>query len=217
MALWFHSFTGIARAKNMSDTQPLESVIHKAAEETDEEKVSIGDLMELYGARSFGPVFILLGLLAVLPPLGAIPGLPAAVGVVILLFTAQMIMGRTHIWLPGFIRDLSLKRDKIKTAEEKSEGVLAFIDNMITERLAWAMGGIATYIAAILVSVMALMMIPLELVPFAVAIPGAAIVMVGMALLARDGALMLIAYALSAVGLGILIWFSPVANWLGLQ
>ena len=92
----------------MADTQPLEHVMEKAADEAEGQDVSIGDLMELYGTRSFGPIFVLLGLVVVVPPIGAIPGLPAAVGVVLLLFSVQMLFGRSHIWLPGFIENLSV-------------------------------------------------------------------------------------------------------------
>lgn len=200
----------------MADTQPLEHVMGKAAEEADNGKVSIGDLMDLYGTRSFGPIFVLLGLVAILPPMGAIPGVPAAVGVVILLFSVQMLFGRKHIWLPGFIRDLSIKGNKVTKAEKKAKPTLSFIDKMITERLSFLTSGPAEYGAAIMVSLMALVMIPLELVPFAVAAPGAAITMVGVALLAKDGALMLLAYLLSGVALTVLVLFSPLGNLIGL-
>ncbi len=200
----------------MADTHPLENVMKKAAEDSEGEKVSVRDLLELYSHRSFGPIFILLGLVVVLPPLGAVPGLPAVVGVVILLFSLQMVFGRNHIWLPDFVESMSIEKDKIETAHEKSKGALSFIDKMVTERIEWAAGNYAKYAAAILVSFMALLLIPLELVPFAVALPGVAIVMVGVALLARDGLLMLIAYALSAIALVILILGSPIKNWIGL-
>lgn len=199
----------------MSEEQPLENVLETAVEKADGGEISVGDLLEEYGARSFGPVFLILGLLTILPPLGGIPGLPAAVGVIILLFSLQMVFGRSHIWLPGFVRDLSIKGEKIEKAEDKSEGTRKFIDRMITERLSWATSGPAHYAAAVLVSLMALIMIPLELVPFAVAVPGAAICMVGMALLARDGVLMLLAFALSAIALGVLISFSPLGSMFG--
>lgn len=200
----------------MADTQPLEHVMEKAADEAEQGKVSIGDLMELYGSRSFGPIFVLLGLVVVLPPMGAIPGLPAAIGVVILLFSAQMVFGMDHIWLPGFIKNLSIDGSKVKKAEDKAEPTLKFIDKMITERLSFLTSGPAEYGAAVMVSVMALIMIPLELVPFAVAAPGAAITMVGVALLAKDGALMLLAYALSAVALTVLVLFSPLKSLIGM-
>ena len=46
--------------------------------------------------------------------------------------------------------------------------------------------------------------------------PGAAISLVGLALLARDGALMIAAYILSAVAIFILLRYSPLASMLGL-
>tara|TARA_B100000678_G_scaffold288313_1_gene296533 strand:+ start:11827 stop:12429 length:603 start_codon:yes stop_codon:yes gene_type:complete len=200
----------------MADEQPLEHVMEKAADEAEGKEVSVGDMMELYGTRSFGPIFVILGLLVVVPPIGAIPGLPAVVGLVILLFSVQMLFGKSHIWLPGFIRDLSIDGDKVKKAEDKAEPTLKSIDKLITERLSFLTSGPAEYVAAVLVSFMALVLIPLELVPFAVAAPGAAITMVGVALLAKDGALMLIAYTLSAVAIAVLVMFSPLKSMLGL-
>jgi len=200
----------------MADEQPLEHVMEKAADEAEGKEVSVSDMMELYGTRSFGPIFVILGLLVVVPPIGAIPGLPAVVGLVILLFSVQMLFGKSHIWLPGFIRDLSIEGDKVKKAEDKVEPTLESIDKLITERLSFLTSGPAEYVAAVLVSFMALVLIPLELVPFAVAAPGAAITMVGVALLAKDGALMLIAYTLSAVAIAVLVMFSPLKSMLGL-
>jgi len=61
----------------------------------------------------------------------------------------------------------------------------------------------------VLVSLMALALIPLELVPFAVAIPGWAISMIGLALMARDGAVMLAAFAVAATAIFVLIAYGP--------
>ncbi|HAQ36731.1 MAG: hypothetical protein CMF74_11220 [Maricaulis sp.] len=200
----------------MDRDHPLEDVLNKAADAAEGEKVHISDLLDLYGDRSFGPILLLLGLLAVIPPMGAIPGVPAAVGAVIILFSVQMVFGRKHIWLPGFIADRSISKDKIRKAHDKTKGVLGFIDGLVTERLSWATGGPARYGAAVLATLLALALIPLELVPFAVAIPGVAISMIGLALVARDGALMLVAYALSAIAGFVIVKYSPLAGMVGL-
>lgn len=200
----------------MDREHPLEDVLDKAADAAEGDQVKIADILDLYGDRSFGPILLLLGLIAVIPPMGAIPGVPAAVGVVIILFSVQMLLGRKHVWLPGFIADRSIKKDKIRKAHEKSESVLSAIDHMVTERLEWATGGTARYVAAVLVTLLSLALIPLELVPFAVAIPGVAISVIGLALMARDGALMLLAYTLCAVAGFVLVKFSPLAGMIGL-
>lgn len=199
----------------MANSTPLEDIIETALKDTDGGKVSLRDVIELYSHRSFGAVFTILGLVCVIPPIGAIPGLPAAAGVVIVLFSVQMLIGRNHIWLPGPLGSLSISKDKLQKGEDRAAPVLSFIDGMITDRLTWATGGVAKYLAAILVTLMALALIPLELVPFAVAAPGAAISLVGVALLARDGALMILAYLISAAAIWVLIQYSPLLSWLG--
>jgi len=199
-----------------SRDKPLESVLDTAIEDCDENKVTVGDLLDSFGDRSFGPVIMLLGLLVTVPPLGGIPGLPIVVGAVILLFSLQIVFGARHIWMPGFVQSRGLECSKLEDARDRVRPWLRRIDRMITMRLTWATGKIATYCAAIAVSALSLLMIPLELVPFAVAAPGVAVVLFGLALVARDGALMLAGFAGTAAAFSIAVFLVPwdtVAGW----
>lgn len=193
----------------MADPKPLEHIMEQAADEAEGTKISVGDLMDIYGSRSFGPIFVITGLIVVVPPLGAIPVLPAIVGAVILLFSVQMLLGRSYIWLPGFLKDMCLEGDKVVKAKEKADPTLETLDNMVAERWAWLTNGPGEYVAAVLVSILALLLIPLELVPFAVGVPGAAITMIGVALMASDGLLMMLAYVLAATALTLVVIFVP--------
>ena len=200
-----------------SRNQPLERVLETAIEDCDQDKVTIGALLDMFGDRSFGPVIILLGLLVTVPPLGGIPGLPIAVGAIILLFSLQIVLGARHIWMPQFVQKQGIECSKLENARGRVKPWLQRIDRMITERLTWATGKIATYGAALAVSLLSLLMIPLELVPFAVAAPGMAIVLFGLALVARDGALMLAGFAGTAAALSLAVFLVPwgtVAGWL---
>ena len=123
-----------------SQSDPLENVLETAIEEGGEGTISVGDLLNMFGHRSFGPIITLLGLLVVLPPLGGIPGLPAVIGVIILLFSIQILFGADHIWMPSFVEKRSIETSKLKEAEDKVKPWLERIDRMITERLAWATG-----------------------------------------------------------------------------
>lgn len=196
------------------NSHPLEMVLQKTIEDSEGKDVTLRDILRIFGSRSFGPVFTILGLFAGLPPMGAIPGIPAAVGVVILLFSLQVVFGRSHIWTPSFIGELSVERSKLKKAYDKAGTVLRMVDGLVTERLTWATGGAMDYVAAIVVSVLALSLIPLEVVPFAVGIPAAAITLIGLAVLARDGLLMLIALSLTLVSFYVMITMTPVTDWL---
>jgi hypothetical protein len=88
----------------MTQHHPLEDILERATDETDAESVSLGDLLELFEDRSFGPVFTVLGLLVVLPPLGAIPGLPMVIGMVVALFAFQMMLASGHPQSTGVYR-----------------------------------------------------------------------------------------------------------------
>ena len=187
-----------------SRSDPLENVLDTAIEKSEgQDKVTIGEVLEMFGDRSFGPVMVMMGLLTVIPPLGAIPGLPVVVGLVIILFAVQILAGMTHIWLPGFVSDMSIEREKLKAASEKAKPWLSRIDRLVTERLSWATTKPAVYISAVCVCFLSLLMIPLEPVPFAVAAPGAAIVFFGLAIVSRDGVLMLSAFAATAASLAL--------------
>lgn len=188
---------------------PLESVLRSAIEDVDGDKVTVDDILHLFGDRSFGPVVALLGLLVVLPPIGAIPVLPALVGFVIILFSAQIVMGRTHIWVPSFIAKRSISKEKLEQASKRARPWLRRIDNLISERLDFMTDRWSIYVAAIVVTLLSLTMIPLELIPFAVAAPGAAIMLFGIAFVARDGVLMLMGYAMAATAIGLTVFAVP--------
>ena len=168
------------RSIEMSDTRPLEDILETAAHEMDGRDGSVSDLLDIYDDRAFGPIS-LLGLLVVLPPLGAIPGLPMVVGVMIILFSAQLLLGRNHPWVPRFIERLSVSGQKISTARKKSGKALAQIDNLIEQRIAWAISPVFRRVAAAIVLLLGALMIPMEMVPFAVALPGGGVTMIGIA------------------------------------
>ena len=152
----------------------------------------MGALLDAWGDRSYGPLFILLGFFAG-TPLAVVPGAAAVVGVVIALLALQMTLGMQHPWLPGFILKRSVSEENLIKTRDKLEGALRFIDHLITERWAWASGEAMRRAAAIFVAVLGLTMIPFDAVPFAVAVPAWTVVLFGVAITARDGVVMALA------------------------
>lgn len=192
-----------------SRDDPLENVLERAIEEIDGDEVTFGGVLDLFGDRSFGPIVALLGLLVVVPPIGAVPGLPMIVGVLIILFCLQIVFGAKRIWVPGFIEKRSISKDKLKEADKKAKPWLRRIDRMISERITMLTGSASVYAASIIVIFLSLLLIPLELVPFAVAAPGVAITLFGIAFVARDGVLMLLGYIIAAITTAFTIAFVP--------
>jgi len=169
-----------------------------------EDKVTLGKVVEAMGSRSHGP-FLVIPALIDISPVGGIPGLPTVLGAIIILIAVQILIGRKHLWLPGFIERRGISPERTCKATAKLRGVARVTDRWFHGRLPKLTQGPFIRIAAICCIVMALTVPPLELFPFATTAPMAAIAAFGLALLVRDGALMIVATTLSAgaVALGV--------------
>ncbi len=164
----------------------------------DEGKVDVKSLLESFQARSFGPVLVLLGVLS-MSPLGAVPGIPVVFAGMVILWSGQILIGRSHPWTPEFLHSIEISEDQVCKFRDKAEPVTEFVDNWVKPRLKWAVGDVSEHLIAALSIALALLMIPLELVPFAVAIPAGALVLLGLALMAKDGILTLISIILGSI------------------
>jgi len=176
--------------------------LHAVGEEHD--RVSIGDMVEAFGNRSYGP-FLLVPALIEETPIGSIPGVPTAIAAVIALFAIQMLWGRKQMWLPAFVKRRAVDAEKVEKASAKLRGVAAFMDRWFHGRLEVLTRGAAVRVAAAACILLACTVPPLEVLPWASSLPMLAIASFGLALLVRDGALMIAATILSlaAVGFGI--------------
>jgi hypothetical protein len=172
-----------------------------------EGKVSVRTLLDSFGARSYGP-FLLIPALIELSPIGGIPGVPTIIAFMVLTTAAQMLVGRKHIWVPAFIEKRCVDGSKIEAVDTKVRPVARWLDRHTKERLRLLTRTPAVKAAAVCIMLLCLTVPPLELIPFGSSIPMAAIAMFGLALLVRDGLLMLfgfIAVVAAAVGIVLLV------------
>ena len=166
------------------------------------DKVAIGDIVEAVGKRSFGP-FLLLPALIDISPVGAVPGLPTLLGLMIAIIAFQLLIGRDHMWLPGFIANRSRESEDVKKAADKLSGLAERLDRWFHGRMVRLTSKPFQRVAAALILVLTLTVPPLELLPMATTVPMAAIAAFGLALLVHDGLLMLVAGGMSIAALGL--------------
>lgn len=170
-------------------------------------QVSLGEVTEALGNRSHGP-FLLVPALIEISPVGGIPGVPTVLALIIVLLAVQLLIGREHMWLPGFLARRSVSSDKTRKAAAKLRPVARVMDRWFHGRLPKLTQGPFVRVAAGLCILLALTVPPLELLPFASSAPMLAIAAFGLALLVRDGLLMIVATVLAgaavAIGLGML-------------
>lgn len=158
----------------------------------DEDQVSMAQVVESVGDRSFGPLLLIMGL-TLFSPLSGVPGMAIFAGLFVLLIALQMLVGRKHFWLPGFILNRSVPQSKLTKALDWLRPTARRIDRMIKPRLNFMLHPSSTYLIAGLCVVVGAGLPFLELVPFSSSIVGLALAILGLALVARDGLLVLIA------------------------
>lgn len=184
----------------------LEGVLDelKEANQPGRREVSIGDIRKAIGQRAYGPLLLVPGLIA-LTPLGGIPTVPTILAVIVLLIAGQMLIGRRRIWLPQVLLRRSVKRERLDKSLKKARPVARFVDRFLKPRLTSLTTGAFAYVIAACCVALALIMPPLEIVPFAVMAPAAAIAAFGLALTSHDGALAVLAFFFSGVAFYFLV------------
>lgn len=167
-------------------------------------RVSVGDLMDMLGERSFGPLLLVPSLIAV-SPVGAIPGLPAITSVVIVLIAGQILLGQEHFWIPGWLARRSIEAKALARGLEKFRPVARFIDHLLRPRMAWLTRGPLFFAIALLCLLIGLVTPILELVPLGGIPPNAAVVAFSLAITARDGLWALLAFAFTGASIAWLV------------
>jgi hypothetical protein len=189
----------------------LEEVVDQLEEkaEAEDDTVTVREALDAFEGRTFGPLLVLPALVALTPPVGMIPTVPTIMGVIVVLIAGQYLVGRTHPWVPDFIGERSVDREKVLKAVDKSRPWAKWVDGFVGKRLQVLVEGPMEYVIAGLCVLLALTLPPAELLPGIAAVPAAAILFLGLAVTSRDGLVGLIGMIVTAVGVGYLLYNLP--------
>ena len=165
------------------------------------ETVTCRAILDQIGQRSFGAV-LLLPALVVVSPLSGIIGLPSTAAAIILMICVQMLLGRKEAWVPRAVTSRSMSCRRVQKALGFLRPMARFTDRLLRPRLRILTEGAGTRCVAFACILLAVMMPPLELVPFATSLLAAVITLFGLALVANDGLMAVLGYALTLAALG---------------
>ncbi|MCG6117157.1 MAG: exopolysaccharide biosynthesis protein [Aquimonas sp.] len=182
----------------------------------DSAPLDVAGLLDAFGRRAFGALL----LLAVMPAFIPLPfGVGAISGPLVSLVGLQMLLGMRRPWLPARVRAHVLDREKLASFTRRAGGVLRWIERLCRPRL----NGLATHPVAmafcgaqlVLLGVLLALPIPLTNYPF-----GLLLVLYALALIERDGALLLIAWVIGIATIGASVLLSTevielLGAWLG--
>lgn len=188
------------------DPRNLEQLLnHIARVSANQERVSIGTVVNSVGQRSFAPLLLVIGAILT-SPLSGIPGLPTTMAIFVLLVAVQLLVGRDHFWLPQWLLNRSVPRARLLQAIHWLQRPAQLVDRAVKPRLTFFVRGTGQYTIAAICIVIALGVPLLEIVPFLATLAGVVLTMFGLSLVAYDGALALLAFVLTAVAFGLVLY-----------
>ncbi|MEL6664985.1 MAG: exopolysaccharide biosynthesis protein [Pseudomonadota bacterium] len=178
----------------MTQVRNLRTLLQSLCSETEGDSVSVGDLLNAVGRRSYGPVILLLGFIAI-SPLTIIPGASVLVALITLIFTLQMVFGRPYPWIPKKALDFSFPRKHMVSGVEMADKYVVQIDRFLKPRLGFLTRPPFVNLVALACVGAALVTLPLSFIPFGPVVPSLAILLFGLAITARDGFIIILAGA----------------------
>ncbi len=174
----------------MANQMNLTDVLDGMDDKAEGDKLTLGEVVDSFGSRGFGPLLLAVSLIELLPT-GAIPGVPTFLAIVVVLLASQLLVGRSSPWIPQKLRNKGFSKDKFAKGRDKVRPFTQKVDKAIKPRLEqFTTPFAARWVAGICV-LLAMTMPPLEVIPFASSLPAAAIGLFGIGLSAKDGLLIL--------------------------
>ncbi|MBK9494959.1 MAG: Exopolysaccharide synthesis, ExoD [Alphaproteobacteria bacterium ADurb.BinA280] len=187
-------------------------ILHRLAQDDTSDRVSFDSLLHAFGRRAFGGLLFI----AVLPSFIPAPvGVGAISGPLVSLLGLQMLLLMKEPWLPQTLRKRGMGRDSLGRFEQRFGGGIRRVEKLCQPRLPWlteakpalAFSGIQLLLLGILLA----LPIPFTNYPFGLLLLGYAL-----ALIERDGRLLLITWTL---GIGVLIaslsFAGEAVQWIG--
>ena len=186
------------------DELPLSDVLTEIATH-DQARISVAELMTLFGGRAFGALLFVFGLACLLPwP----PGGTTIFGIPLVVLSPQLIIGARVPWLPAAIKSRTIAVDDLRRGLPKVIPWLQKAEAISRPRLTVLFGPVGERAIGVVCLVLALILIlpiPGGNIP-----PALAVATLSFALIQRDGLIALLGYAMVAASGAVLALFAHI-------
>ncbi len=164
----------------------LDEIADKVDRDDTPDSLTIGEIFDSVGRRSYGPLLLVIGLFAI-SPATIVPGMTWLTAALTLLVAGQMALGMKRVWLPRKALGATVPRDKVHEGLEKARPMARRVDAVLKPRLTFLAKPPFVNLVALFCIAAALITFPLGLIPFAPLAPGLAVVFFGLGMTAHDG------------------------------
>ena len=183
---------------NPSRPLPLSKRLAQIIDETPGERLSFTELAAKLHSRAWGGLLFIFAAINVLP---LPPGTSVFFAIPLMIVSAQMVLGRASPWFPARIDRRGVRKTELERLIAKIHGVEARIERVLKPRLASLTAPTATRVIGAVCFFLALLAaIPIPLFHIA---PAAAILLFGLALIYRDGVVVIVAAVASVLSLAL--------------
>lgn len=162
------------------------------------ENVTVDELIDRLEGRAIGLLLLILALPMCIPN---VPGISTIFGLLLVAPGVQMMLGGRKLWLPRRVRAWSFSREGLQRAIQVANPYLKRIERLIRPRLSFLTQAPFSFLFGFQVLVMAFVLVlP---IPFGNWPPAMTLAMMALALLQRDGILMLLSVPAAALSVGV--------------
>jgi hypothetical protein len=179
--------------------RPLSELVREVSK-TQATNLTLGELVDLFGARALAGLLLILGLICALP---LPPGATTVFGLPLLLLAPQLLFDARAPWLPARVRNRRVRAADLKPGLARVAPWLEKMEALSRPRLRFVVGGAGRRVIGLICTVFAVVLIlP---IPLGNMLPAATVSLFSLALVQRDGVLALAGYLFAAASVGALL------------
>lgn len=186
----------------VKDTQSetASNILNRMYTKNLEDNIKIGVLLKSADSGGFALLNLIFSLIIVIP---TPPPIATISALIIMFFSAQMVIGFREVWLPKFITEKSIKRTALALIVGKSSLYLSKLEKFTRRRLTFMNYDIMEKFIGVILFILAA--ISLTPVIFANSVPGIAMIMVSFGLLNKDGLMIIVGFAIGLISVFV-VW-----------
>ena len=169
------------------------------------ERISLLTVTEFLGSGTIGSLLLFFALPMVLPI--PAPGVSVVFGVPLILISAQLLFGRRSLWLPSWLANRTVSASNLEAYVERALPAVRKLETFVQPRLAILTRGLGLRaVGAMSLVLAAIIVLP---IPLGHLVPGAAISVMGLGFIERDGLAVLAGFMIGAVAM-VVVMFATI-------
>lgn len=176
-------------------THALSDVLDRLEQSATGRKVTVEEVVEGLGHRSFAALMLVFSLIST-SPASAIPGITAIVAAINFILVVQLILGRDSVWLPRLVTRRKMDRETLCKGIRWLRKPVRFVERFLKPRLTVLLHRPLLWVPLLLILGLTLFMPFMEAVPTSGSLASAIIALFAAGLLTRDGVVVVAAMAL---------------------